>query len=122
MIWDTPEGATIQWTAMGEGVVDWKSYVARWQQLCPTVPFQIETISGFAKPFPYKSDAFWENYDKRPEAIARFAAIAKRGREIAPFKAPEGTDRKTAQREYQKAELERSLRYCRETLGLGLKS
>jgi hypothetical protein len=30
-------------------------------------------------------------------------------------------DRKLAEQEYQKAELERSLKYCREVLGLGVK-
>jgi sugar phosphate isomerase/epimerase len=121
MIWESPDGAIIQWTAMGEGVVDWKTYVALWRELCPTVPFQIETISGFAKAFPYKQDSFWENYEKRADALGNFDALAKKGRALEPFKAPPGVDRKVAQREYQKAELERSLTYCRETLGLGIR-
>jgi hypothetical protein len=35
---------------------------------------------------------------------------------------PEGKDRKVAEQEYQKAELERSLKYCKDVLGLGLKA
>src|SRR5207249_10502185 len=27
--WETEEGAMLQWTAMGEGIVDWKRYFAR---------------------------------------------------------------------------------------------
>ena len=43
---------------------------ARWAELCPQVPIMIETISGFARNFPYKKDDFWEHYDKRPTALA----------------------------------------------------
>ena len=81
----------------------------------------IETISGFAREFPYKSDDFWKHYDKRPEALAAFEALAKRGHAIATFKAPDGVDRKKAEQDYQKGELERSINYLRDKIGLGLK-
>src|SRR5215212_10275838 len=76
MIWETPDGAAVQWTAAGEGLIDWKAYTARWAQLCPKVPIMIETISGFPKNFPYKNEAFWQNYDKRPDKLAKFEALA----------------------------------------------
>lgn len=121
MIWETEDGASVQWTAAGEGLMDWKKFSARWAGLCPKVPIMIETISGFARNFPYKKEEFWQHYDKRPEALAHFEALAKRGKPLPPFK-PEGPDRKLADQEYQKGELERSLRYLREVVGLGLKS
>jgi sugar phosphate isomerase/epimerase len=121
MIWETPDGASIQWTAAGEGLIDWKKFAARWEELCPKVPIMIETISGFARNFPYKKEEFWANYDKRPEALARFEALAKRGKPLPLFKA-EGPDKKKLEREFQKAELERSLKYLREVVGLGLKA
>jgi sugar phosphate isomerase/epimerase len=96
MIWETPDGAS--------------------------VPIQIETISGFSRNFPYKKEDFWKHYDKKPEAVAKFEAMAKRGKAIPNFKAPEGADKKQAEQDYQKGELERSIKYLRETLGLGLKS
>ena len=77
-------------------------------ELCPQVPIMIETISGFSRNFPYKNEDFWKHYDKRPEALAHFEALAKRGHAIPNFKAPEGADKKQAEQEYQKAELERS--------------
>ncbi len=120
MIWETPDGATVQWTAAGEGLIDWKRYAARWLELCPKVPIQIETIGGFSKNFPYKKDEFWKNYDKRPEALAHFEAMAKRGKPMQGFKA-EGPDKKKAEQDFQKGELERSLKYLREEIGLGLK-
>lgn len=122
MIWETPDGASVQWTAAGEGLIDWKRYIARWSELCPKVPIMIETISGFARNFPYKNEDFWKDYEKRPAALANFEALAKRGHAIPPFKAPDGPDKKKAEQDYQKAELERSITYLREKIGLGLKA
>jgi sugar phosphate isomerase/epimerase len=122
MVWATPDGATVQWTAAGEGLIDWKAYAARWAQLCPQVPIMIETISGFARNFPYKTEAFWKDYDKRPAALAHFEALAARGHALAPFKAPEGAEKKAAEQAYQKGELERSIKYLREVVGLGVKA
>lgn len=122
MIWETPDGAAIAWTAAGDGLIDWKKYTARWLEVCPNVPIQIETISGFSRNFPYKKPEFWENYDKRPDALAHFEALAKRGHEIPNFKAPEGANKKVAEQEFQKSQLERSIKYLREEIGLGVKS
>lgn len=122
MVWETPDGATIAWTAAGEGLIDWKKYAARWAELCPATPIMIETISGFSRNFPYKKDDFWQHYDKRPEALAKFEAMAKRGHAIPNFKAPEGADKKQAEQAFQKGELERSIKYLREQIGLGLKA
>ena len=119
MVWETPEGAAVQWTAIGDGLVDWSRYVERWRALCPNVPFQIETISGFSRPFAYKSEAFWQNYDRRPEALAKFELLAKKGRPLPAFQAAAGVDKKLAEQNFQKEELERSVKYCREVLGLG---
>ena len=121
MIWETPEGASVQWTAAGEGLIDWAQYADEWKKLCPTVPIMIETISGFARGFAYKKEEFWKNYEKRPEALANFEALAKRGHKLEGFKAPEGVDRKKAEQDYQKGDLERSIVYLREKIGLGLK-
>ena len=121
MVWETPDGASVQWTAAGEGLIDWKAYTARWAQLCPQVPIMIETISGFARNFPYKKEDFWQHYDRRPEALAHFEALAKRGHALDPFKATDGPEKKKAEQDYQKGELERSIRYLREVVGLGVK-
>ncbi len=122
MIWATEDGAAVQWTAAGEGLIDWKTYAARWRALCPDVPVIIETISGAQRTFPYKKPEFWQHYDKRPEALAKFEALAKRGRPLTPFKAPAGPDGKAATQEFQKAELERSLAYLRREIGLGVRA
>jgi sugar phosphate isomerase/epimerase len=121
-IWESANGATVQWTAMGEGTVDLKAYFKRFAELCPGVPVHIETISGFNREISYLKDDFWKVWPKaRAKDLARFVALAKKGKPRDTWKAPEGQDRKLAEQEYQKGEIERSLRYCKEELGLGLK-
>jgi sugar phosphate isomerase/epimerase len=122
-IWESANGATVQWTAMGQGTVDVKAYFKRFAELCPGVPVHIETISGFNRELPYLKSDFWKVWPKaKASDFARFVALAKKGKPRDSWKAPEGQDRKLAEQEYQKGEIERSLRYCKEELGLGLKS
>ncbi|MEY2880506.1 MAG: hypothetical protein RLZZ15_2886 [Verrucomicrobiota bacterium] len=124
MIWETLDGATVQWTAAGDGLIDWKKYAARWAQLCPKVPIMIETISGGPREFKYKSPEFWQHYDKRPDKLAKFEALAKRGKKIpVAFTPPtDPKERTLATQNFQKADLEKSLTYLRREIGLGLKT
>jgi hypothetical protein len=48
----------VQWTAMGEGCTDLKTFTSEWQRLCPKLPMQLETISGVAKEFPFLDENF----------------------------------------------------------------
>lgn len=122
MVWDVPQGAAVQWTAAGEGLMDWQRWTARWRELCPNVPIMIETISGFARVFEYKKPEFWQYYDKRPEKLAKFEALAKRGKPIPAFQNPSDPKaRATAQQAYQKAEIEKSIAYLRTEIGLGVR-
>ena len=121
-IWSSPEGAVVQWTAMGDGDVDFR----RWTDIFATrtkgVPVFIETISGLQRPFPVLSPDFWKAWPKaRAQDLARWLAIAGRGKPRQAFKAPEGPERRAAVQAYQKAELEKSLTYCRTILGLGVR-
>ena len=123
MVWDVPEGAVVQWTAAGDGLMDWKKWAARWRELCPNVPIIIETISGGQRTFAYKKPEFWRYYDKRPDKLAKFEALAKRGKPIAAFKPPSDPKQKAAaQQAQQKAELEKSIAYLRQEIGLGRKA
>lgn len=121
-VWETERGAAARWAAMGEGNVDWKAYFARYAELCPHVPVQLEIISQYGKQFPYYEDDFWKPYPKaRAHEFSRFVAFAKKGKPRKPYAVPAGREKREYDREFQKAELERSIRYCRETLGLGEK-
>jgi len=118
MVWEYEQGAKVQWTAMGGGDVDLKKYFEEFARLCPGVPVHIETISGFARELPYLKPEFWSVWPKaRASDFAKFVALAKRGKAIPPHRSPDAK----AEQEYQKGELEESIRYCKETLRLGLK-
>ena len=119
-IWESPAGATVQWTAMGEGTVDLKTYFDRFEKLCPGVPVHIETISGFPRELPFlKGDAnFWKAWPKmRARDLAKFIALSKKGKAVPPHKSANNEEEQA----YQRGEIERSIKYCKETLGLGMK-
>ena len=117
-VWESANGATVQWTAMGEGNVDLKTYFEKFAKLCPGVPVHIETISGFNREIPYLKDDFWKVWPKaRAADFAKFVALAKKGKPRDPHRSPDNK----AEQEYQKGEIERSLTYCKTVLGLGLK-
>jgi sugar phosphate isomerase/epimerase len=119
-VWESDNGATVQWTAMGEGnAVDWKTYFDRFEKLCPGVAVHIETISGFNREIPYSKPDFWSVWPKaRASDLARFVALARKGKPRETWRPPEGKDRRQAEQEYQKSEIEKSIRYCK-SLGLG---
>lgn len=115
MVWQTPEGARVQWTALGDGLVDWKKYFADWQQKAPERPVILEIISGFSRPFDFLKEDFWQGYeDVRAEDFATFLELARRGSELPPFKSTESL----TEADYQLGELQKSVQFCRE-LGLG---
>src|SRR5206468_8697138 len=78
MIWEYEEGAKVQWTAMGEGLVDWQKYFETFRALCPNVPVNLEIISGFPRPLPYLRNEFWTVWPKyKASDFAKFLALAK---------------------------------------------
>jgi len=123
MLWETPGGVTVQWTAFGEGCTDLVGFFDLFEKRCPGVTAHVETISGCAKPFACLEPGFWRDYpEARAEDFAAFLAVAKRGRPLESFRPPAGADRAEAERRYQLGELERSIRHGRDVLGLGLRS
>lgn len=122
MVWETEDGASVQWTAMGDGQLDLHRYMDRFEALAPGVPVQLEIISGFARSFPYLRSDFWSNYrDVLAEDFAGFTALARNGHPLESFQTGAGEDRAEAERTYQMSELKRSIAYCRDELGLGLR-
>jgi sugar phosphate isomerase/epimerase len=122
-MWETADGVSVQWTAMGDGQIDFRRYTALLGELCPGVPLHIETISGLTRNFPVSTEAFWKPWPKaRARGYANWLAIARQGKPRPPFTpAPAGQDKRAAEQAQQKSELERSLTYCRTTLGLGIR-
>jgi 3-oxoisoapionate decarboxylase len=116
MAWEDENGAVIQWTAIGEGLVDFSAYAKRFAQLAPGVPLQVETISGFAKPMSWKKDEFWTPFPgyRDTAAFKGWVEFTKKGKAIPTFKAPDGPGKKDAEIAYQKGELERSTAWLRD--------
>lgn len=122
MLWKSDQGVRVAWTAMGEGLTDWHSYMDTYAALCPNTPIQLEIISGFNRPFNVMADDFWAHYrDVRAVEYSRWLDMAERGYAVPAFTPPEGMEREEASKAYQLAELERSIRFCKDVLGLGLK-
>ena len=95
VVWRTELGATLQWTAVGEGVLNWTRFRERFEELCPGVPMMIETISGRPNPLPYRPEVF-------PAAFRRLLDSK-----------PPLTPGPHADADYQQQELERSLSFLR---------
>jgi sugar phosphate isomerase/epimerase len=110
VVWQSEEGAMVQWTAVGEGQVDWKAYLQRFIQFAPGVPLHIETISGFARPFAYKKESFMKAYEGMPEdMLEAWKGMAARGKPLVAFNAKDKAEALT----YQKDELKRSVEALR---------
>ncbi|MCZ6796117.1 MAG: sugar phosphate isomerase/epimerase [Planctomycetota bacterium] len=119
MVWESEEGATVQWTAMGEGCVDLETYVTTFEKLCPGVPLQLEIISGSRRVFPYLRREFWKPFPRaRAADFAAFVRLAKRGKPATAYRRPRGADAREITRRYQQVELEKSIKYSREVLGV----
>jgi 3-oxoisoapionate decarboxylase len=119
-VWENKEGAVARWTAVGEGLVDWPTYVNEFHALAPNCAFVLEIISEFQRPLPYLRDDFWGPYSKvRAPEFAKYIKLAKEGKERLAYAMPKGEGSQTILAAYQKSELEKSLKYCKEVLGLG---
>lgn len=121
-VWQSPDGAQVQWTNMGRGQVDWNRYMDRFQELCPGVAFQLEIISGGPRGFDYYKPEFWQAFpEARARDLAGFVRMAANGKPpVEPEGTPSGKDEQETSRLKQSFDLEQSLSYCREVLGLGL--
>lgn len=117
VITEIPAGCRVKWTAMGDGQVDFVRFMPRFAELCPGVPIHIETISGVGRDVPFLEDAFWSAWPRlEAQGLARFLRVMRRKAPIAP------TTTKPNDPLEQRRELERSLAYCKTTLGLGLRA
>ena len=116
MLWEGENGSVVvQWTAIGEGLIDFKAYAKRFAELAPGVPLQVETISGFARPFEITKDDFWTIFPghRDSDMFKAWLDLAKKGKKLDSFKAPDGPGKKDAEIAYQKAQCERSFTWLK---------
>ncbi len=118
MVWASEGGATFQWTAIGEGLMDVPAFTGLLRHHCPEVPLFVESISNSPRPIPYLTDEFWEGFPHVKAAdIVDFLRLVKKGHAL-PFATPAaGEDQKTFDQRHQKAEFTKSIRTLRELLG-----
>lgn len=117
VVTESATGCRVKWTAMGDGQIDFVRFMPRFAELCPGVPIHIETISGVGRDIPFLEDQFWTAWPRlEGQGLARFLRVMRRKAPVAP------TTTKPNDPAEQKRELERSLAYCKGTLGLGLRT
>lgn len=118
-VWEDENGYAFQWTAIGQGMIDWQTYFKRFAELCQQAPVIIETISGSNRELPVNSEAFWKAWPKgKPQGYEQFVALAKNGKPSVSRIEPKGTGSLEAEQNYQRQQLEQSIEFCR-SLGLG---
>lgn len=122
LVWQTDEGAVFQWTAIGEGMMDFEAYVTFLGEHCPGVPLHLEIISNSPRSIPYLTKDYWKGWpDLKASGIIDFLNMARLGHPIKVAKRPEGMEKKKFEMENQREELLRSVNYLREKCGAGLK-
>ncbi len=128
VVFEHPRGAAWQWVALGDGVVDFKKFVARFRELCPTATMQLENITGRPpRVLPYYENDWWKMFSHMPAAdFAAFVALAKRGHplmepmvmeDVAGPQPPEFTE---ALKQQQRRDLERGFEYAKRVLDAGV--
>ena len=121
-VWESENGVTAQWTAMGEGTVDLVAYFDLYQKLCPDTAVNIETISGFNRELKVNDESFWKAWPKgKPKGYDKFIELAKKGKPRKPWTPAKNIDKSKADQDYQKSEIAKSIDYCQNKLGLGIK-
>jgi sugar phosphate isomerase/epimerase len=128
VIFEHPRGAAAQWVALGDGVIDFQKFVARFRELCPESSMHLENITGRPPAvLPYLEPDFWKAFPKaRAGEFARFVQLARTGRPFMGFMVIEdgakgGPEMAAALREQQRVDLERGFEYARKTLGIGVR-
>ena len=128
VVFEHPRGAAAQWVALGDGIIDFKKFVARFRELCPQSTMQLENITGRPPTvLPYLEDDFWKAFPKaRAAEFARFVELARTGHpymglmviEDAGKPSPENA---AALRQQQQYDLERGFEYARKVLDIGVR-
>jgi sugar phosphate isomerase/epimerase len=127
VVYDHPRGAAFQQVALGDGNIDFKSFVSLWRQVCPQAHFNLEILTGSPPSvLPYLEKDFWKAYPEMPaKDFARFLSVVKNGHPFAggmmiargQNQPPEYAAAILQQSRY---DLERSIEYAKKTLDLGV--
>jgi len=82
-VWDTPQGAAVAWTRMGEGNIGMEDYIREFAAKCPGKPLSLEVIVTAPRYFNYRDPKFWGAYHDVPAwEFERFMALVERGKPV----------------------------------------
>jgi len=114
-IWESEEGATFQWTALGYGSMDFQQYTQRMAELCPGVPLHIETVSNRHNAIPFLKEEFWKGYPNlKAKDLLDFYTMIRNGSPMEIQMPAHGADADKFQQSLQKSELHKSIEFLRE--------
>ncbi|MCS7043880.1 MAG: sugar phosphate isomerase/epimerase [Bryobacteraceae bacterium] len=128
VIYEHPRGVAVQWVPLGEGVIDFRAFVARLAELCPRVHVYHKPITGRPPAvIPYLEQDYWKMFPRaRAADLAKFLDLARRGRpyegrmvveDIPGRPVPEAF--RAAIQHQQLDHVERGLEYAKKELNLG---
>ncbi len=130
VVYEHPQGVAVQWVPLGEGTVNFKEIIARAKELCPAVAIYSKPITGRPpQVLPVYDEQHWKQWFPRAKSadFARFLALAKQGIPYAkPMVVEDLQGRQIpphfleAIQHQQRDHVERSFRYAKEVLGLGM--
>jgi 3-oxoisoapionate decarboxylase len=122
MIWGSDEGAILQWTALGQGLMDFEQYTKNMAKYCPGVPLHIETISNSPRPIPFLTQEFWKGYQNlKAEELVPFMKLLRKGHPIEAAVPPAGMEMREFEIKSQIEQLELSVEYLRKNHQVGLR-
>jgi len=82
-VWDTPQGAAVSWTRMGEGSIGMEDYIREFAAKCPGKPLSLEVIVMGPRFFNYRDPKFWDAYRTTPAwEFERFLALVEKGKPV----------------------------------------
>jgi sugar phosphate isomerase/epimerase len=124
-----PRGAAAQWVALGDGCVDWQSFMKMYRERCPGAVMQLENITGRPpQVLPYLEATFWNAFPHANAGeFARFVAMVKSGRPLMGAMVVEDVtgqqvpEYDAALRAQQLHDLERGFEFARRVLGAGVR-
>jgi sugar phosphate isomerase/epimerase len=127
VVWPHPRGVAFQWVALGEGNVEIEALAERYKAECPGASFTLEIITGRPpRILNTMEDEYWDAFpDARAAEFARFERLVRRG---LPYRGTmvvveDGADVPDAYEEalvaQQRYDVERSVAYARDALGMG---
>ena len=128
VVFEHPRGAAWQWVALGDGIIDWKRFTARFRELCPGAAMQLESITGRPpQVVPFLEPDFWNVFSKaRAADFSTFVALARRGRPlmepmiIADTGAKRPPKYDEALKQQQRRDLEKGLEYAKKVMDVGI--